>query len=333
MPTEDHDIASLAGLLIVKPEGNAEAAAKSATPDNTADDDLDLIADTGNPDDGEGADEGTDTDAGEGDEGEAGDEADGEQADPNEPLYPVVINGETKHVPLKEALAGYQRQDDYTRKTTEAAEARKKAETEAAEFASARGQYLEVLKVLKERVGPEDQERTPDQWLALRQEDPSRYAEEWAASQQRKEQRDAITKEQERVIGEQRQEQTNKLKAFVADEGVKLLAKFPEWKDPKKYEAGAKAIFDYAKTIGFSDQELSVAYDHRMLVMADKARRFDAIVAARAKVQNKVNAAPDMPAPGVRVSQPSRRQAAKVDAEKKFARSGKLDDALPLMFK
>lgn len=49
----------------------------------------------------------------------------GEQATTGEDqLFTVKVNGESIQVPLKEALAGYQRQEDYTRKTQELAQQR-----------------------------------------------------------------------------------------------------------------------------------------------------------------------------------------------------------------
>lgn len=47
------------------------------------------------------------------------------------PLYKVKVNGEEKEVPLDEILAGYMRQQDYTRKTQELAEQRKNIMTPA----------------------------------------------------------------------------------------------------------------------------------------------------------------------------------------------------------
>lgn len=65
----------------------------------------------------------------------------------------LQVNGEEIVVPLQEALAGYQRQADYTRKTQELAEQRKQAE-----FANAISEALEknpaeTLKMLQEAYG------------------------------------------------------------------------------------------------------------------------------------------------------------------------------------
>ena len=76
----------------------------------------------------------------------------------------VQVNGEEVRVPLKEALAGYQRQADYTRKTQERSEQRKQAH-----FGVALQQALEedpsgTLQMLQEHYGAA-QPSEDDEWL------------------------------------------------------------------------------------------------------------------------------------------------------------------------
>lgn len=52
--------------------------------------------------------------------------------DDDQPQYEVKVDGETMKVPLKELIAGYQRQADYTRKTQELAQQRQAFEQENA---------------------------------------------------------------------------------------------------------------------------------------------------------------------------------------------------------
>ena len=61
---------------------------------------------------------------------EDADEGDYEEQD----VYTVRVNGEDVDVTLDEALKGYQRESDYTRKTQQLAEQRKQLEAEQSEF-------------------------------------------------------------------------------------------------------------------------------------------------------------------------------------------------------
>ena len=77
----------------------------------------------------------------------------------------IQVNGEEVTVPLQEALAGYQRQADYTRKTQELSEQRKQVE-----FAATLAQSLEqdpagTLQALQQHYGVANQSEVEDEWL------------------------------------------------------------------------------------------------------------------------------------------------------------------------
>jgi hypothetical protein len=72
------------------------------------------------------------------DESDESDEEDEEPVDDNpvlEETFTVKVDGEEVEVTVREALEGYQRREDYTRKTQELAEARKAFEGEIQEYA------------------------------------------------------------------------------------------------------------------------------------------------------------------------------------------------------
>lgn len=319
----------VSSLLIATPdaqaEGSAEADAGNGNDTTVTDDEGEL--DAGNP-------EGTDSEGADEPEGEEPDgEEDASGAD-TEPKYTVKRDGKEYQVTLKEALDGYQRQDDYTRKTQEISTAKQALDADTAAVRTSREQYANVLKVLQERIGPADQEPTQEQWNALQTDDPDRYAVEWANYQRRKEQREAITREQDRVSQETRADNIKQAQAFVDDQRVKLFEKMPEWKEPAKYEAGLKVNREYAvKTLGFTEPEVNAAYDHRFVVAIDKARRYDALMAKQAAAKQKLAAAPEIAAPGARRQPTSRRQTERAAAEKQLDRTGKAEDAAALMFK
>jgi len=324
MSTQNEEPEDIAGLLIANPDpGSAEGG--SDVDNTTVDDDADLDADDNS------AEAGTEGDDDSGADDEAGSEGTDNELDA-EPRYTITRDGKELQVTLKEALAGYQRQEDYTRKTQEIADAKKAFDEDLAAVRAHREQYAGVLKTLQERLGSEDQEPTAEQWNTLQAEEPERYAVEWANYQRRKEQREAVKAEKDRVAEETRLDRVKQAQEFVKGERVKLLDKLPAWKDPKAYEKGMTVNREYAmSSLGFSEAEVNAAYDHRFVVAIDKARRFDALMAKQSAAKRKLAAAPDMPAPGARVPATSRRQAERDAAEKRLNKTGRAEDAAALI--
>lgn len=327
MPGEDTTLDEVVGLLDVNPgEGNDEAG------DASGNDNTDVLED-GDEKTDDNSDDSGDADAETGEEPGAQEdgEAEGEAAKAGageEPLFTVKIDGKEVGVTRAEAEAGYLRQADYTRKTTEVAETRKTVDAELAEYRKNREQYASILSTIQERIGSPDSEPTAEQWNKLREEDPERYAVEWADFGRRQQQRTSVKAEQDRIAKEKFEEQTTALKTFIADQQAKLLDKLPEWKDPVKATAGMTRVREYAKTIGFTEAELNQAYDHRMIVAVDKARRYDALMAEKKSALKKVSNAPEMPAPGNRAPKVNPKAAKREAAMKNLSKTGKLDLSL-----
>jgi hypothetical protein len=80
---------------------------------------------------------------------------------------PVKLNiaGEEIDVPLKEALAGYQRQADYTRKTQELSEQRKQVQFGSALQEALQNDPKSTLELLKQHYGLEEQQSSEDELL------------------------------------------------------------------------------------------------------------------------------------------------------------------------
>ena len=78
---------------------------------------------------------------------------------------PVKLNiaGEEIDVPLKEALAGYQRQADYTRKTQELSEQRKQVQFGTALQEALQNDPKSTLELLKQHYGLEEQQSSEDE--------------------------------------------------------------------------------------------------------------------------------------------------------------------------
>jgi hypothetical protein len=327
-PGEQSSLTDLAGLL---------ASEKAATGDDPAsapgEDEAEAGAPAGDQGDVDQPPEGSAAaEAEPSAEGAADEEPEPEPS--TEPVYTVRVDGKDTPVTLKEALAGYQRYADYTRKTTEVAEARKAIEAEVAAARNQREQYAAGLRAIQASLGSENQEPTAEQWNQLRQADPVRYGAEWADYQRRQEQRLAVRAEQNRISEEQRADLLTKVHTHLEGERQKLVAAIPVFADAAKAPAEMKALRDYAaRTFGYSEQEMDQAYDHRMIVAIDKARKWDAHMQALAAARRKVSDAPSIPPPGSRAPSQGPKAAARAAQLKQFERSGRVEDAVDLLLK
>jgi hypothetical protein len=223
---------------------------------------------------------------------ESNDELD-EEAEEEEPAtrFKAKVNGEDVEVTLDELLAGYSRTVDYTRKTMQIAEQRKAAEQEAAQMRETREQYAKNLTLLEQALN----EMAPPEpnWETLRKENPAEYAAQYAERQQYQQQVQTVHAEQQRLYAAQQAEYEAEMDRRLVDESEKLLNALPEWRDQTKADAGKRAILDYALGLGYTEDDLSNVYDHRALLMMDKARRWDALQAKGVQqVRDKAVAAP-----------------------------------------
>jgi hypothetical protein len=321
---EPTSLTDLAGLLAPEPESDNEGEAPPETNGQTAP-----------PPKDDGPDNSNYETATEAEEAE-GDAPEGEDSDEpsTEPSYTVKVDGKDVSISLKEALAGYQRQADYTRRTQEAAETRRAAEAEQASARAERDRYSQVLNVILERLGPENQELNADQWNHLRQTDPTRYAAEWTDYARREQQRAAVRQEQARLADERRVETEFHARTYLDGERQKLVKAIPVLADPEKGPVEMKAMREYAaKTFKFTDQELDRAYDHRMLLMLDKARKWDLHQSSLAKAQGKIANAQQVPTISARQPARTSKSLAIKAAQQKFDRSGgtDLDAAVELL--
>ena len=74
----------------------------------------------------------------------------------------VTVDGEELSVPLKEAIGGYQRQADYTRKTQEIAEQRKQMQFAATIQQALDNDPQRTIELLKDHYGINQQEQLPE---------------------------------------------------------------------------------------------------------------------------------------------------------------------------
>jgi hypothetical protein len=201
---------------------------------------------------------------------------DGSDAEPDPDAFITVkIDGKVEKVTVKEAAEGYQRQADYQRKTQALAEERKSLESVRNQTEAERAYYAQTVSQLRsqlEAIAPQE----PD-WNRLHQEDPINFPiieKQW---RDYKANLQAVQQEEARLKTLAYQEEQSKLQ-MVVEEGRKFIVdKMPEWKDEAKWNSARGQLREYGKTVGYTDEELAMAYDPRAIIVLEKARRYDAL--------------------------------------------------------
>ena len=211
-------------------------------------------------------------------------------SDTNQELYTLTVNGENVEVTLDELKKGYSRQSDYTRKTEKLSQDRKSIEELKNEYTRQneeakikRDQYEKQLQVLSEQLKSMQPSIDMDR---LYQEDPAEYVKQKAAQDRKKELEMSAKQEQDRILKEKQVESEKVYSQYLENERKLLAEKLPIYKDKEKAPQFIKNLTEYAKSIGYTDQEISMLVDHRAVVMLANAYRYDKMV-KKANLKNK----------------------------------------------
>ena len=272
------------------------------------------------PEEAEEADEEEEGEADTEDEDEESDET----ADADEDLtYTVKVDGEEVEMTLDELKAGFSRTESWTRKSQALANERKKFESELAEVTEKRAEYASKLSSLEQHL-------TAKAPVEPEGDDPR----EWVRYQKAQNELAAVQAEQARVYEEHLTAQNAHLEKVVAEETELLRGAIPEWKDDAKMAAGLKSLFTYAtEGLGFDEEDVRNTTNHKLLFMLWKAKAYDELDGAKAKVAKKTKKAKTLK-PGTRTSAKSQARGKRKSTARKgreaLRESGSIKDAASL---
>lgn len=221
-----------------------------------------------------------------------------EEEAPQPRKFKVKADGQDLEVTEDELLNGYSRTADYTRKTQKHAETVKAFETEQVAVRAERQRLAENLVQLEQalqQVAPEE----PD-WDKLRTENPNEYPAVYTDWQRHKEKMAFIAEKRkeavEKVVADQRAQHAT----YLEGERAKLLEVMPEWKNADVAKKEKAEMTTFAKSLGFSDEDLGAVTNHRLLVLLKKAMLYDkaekAKPALRQRLETLKTATPGAPA-------------------------------------
>lgn len=206
---------------------------------------------------------------------------------------------------------GHLMQSDYTKKTQELSESRKKVEAKEAEIGDLASTLSANIEALQQKLNA-DFEKID--WDELRDTDPSEYLR----LREDKKAREALIQSAKGT-----QSKIDQVK--LAEEQQKLYEKLPHWTDDAKRNADVTLISERAKTFGFSNEELATISDHRILLAMLDAAKYAQLQEKSPKIAKKVAKAPKISKPGKK-QQVSNLDRQIQEAHAKFKQSGTVED-------
>jgi hypothetical protein len=220
------------------------------------------------------------------------DEDESDEPKPEPTRYKVKAAGEEVEVELDELIAGYQRSKDYTQKSQTLAEARKSLETQQAQVAEIqkeREAYSQRLTAIDNFLAKQEVSR--ENIAEMKETDPIGYAIATAEQYERDKQREAVRVEQAGIAEKQRSDHSAGLQAHLQRESQLLTEAIPEMAG----EGGNKLkqeVMAYAKTKGYTDEQIGKLYDHRAVVALHGAMKWEALQKSKPEAMKRVQAAP-----------------------------------------
>lgn len=224
----------------------------------------------------------------------------------------------------EEAVKGYLRTQDYTRKTQALAEERRKFEEGVVQVARERDQqyatHLGELKTAIKTLMPEE-----PNWEKLRNEvTPDVFANELLTWKQRQDRIATIEEEQAKVAARQKEDADRGFAQYVTDQQAKLEEALPAFKEPEKALALKKDLADYALSRGFTTDDLKQVTDHRLVVLLHDAMQHEKAKKNKPAIENKIEQVIEASAAGSQSTTPKRNARAEAIAR---TSSGRLEDA------
>lgn len=242
---------------------------------------------------------------------------------------PTKVDGKEGSVKLRDMQKSYQLEQHLNQKLMTHAEERKAFEGEAQrknQEMQAKAQQLDAAVMVAQKLL--DGDLASIDWQGLQQNDPLAYDQKYREMDQRQRQINHLAEQ----LGQERQQreaqQLAAFNAYKAEQGKLLDSKLPEWADTATRN---KDIAEMATILndayGVSEKELRSEVDHRLILIARDAAKYQKLMKAKPEVLNKVRAAPKLIKPGVPQSQSDKDSFELKGARDRLRSTGKVQDA------
>ena len=233
-------------------------------------------------------------------------------------LLNTKIDGQPGTITLQDAIKSYQLEGHLNNKSMEVSEQRKALESETNQFKEQSQAKLQQLDTaLNVAFSELYQDFESVNWNELSQTNPSEYSAKRLQFQDREARLKQSLGALENEKAVQQQSQAQQLAKTRENNLNELLAKIPEWTDPKGFDKGKTEMKNsLIENYGFTDDEVSNVIDHRFLIMARDAQKYRDLQGKKETVMKQVKVAPKTAKSGATASKPT----AKTELDKARAR-------------
>lgn len=262
---------------------------------------------------------------------EAGDDEDADEANETEPVYTIKVDGTEKQVTLSELKRGYSGQQYVQKGMQEAAAQRKQAEEVYAALLNERQQIAQLYQQIQA-----GQVATPPKAPSreLFESDPIGYMEAKLNYDEQLAQYQQQQMQFQQLSEQQAQAQQAARQAYLQREVENLKNVIPELANPTNVDKFKNQILEAGQAYGYTPEEISQVVESRALHVLRDAMKYREIMRGKQKADEKAQAARPKKAPikaGSKKMEKSNK--AELQTKNKFKRSGRIEDALALMFK
>ncbi len=192
-------------------------------------------------------------------------------------------------VTIDELRLGYMRNDDYTRKTKEAAEVRRAAQEEAMQgVAQLRAQQTQELRAMEAFItNVAAPELNGINWNALAKEDPAKFVELSHRANQLQALRGNISQKLQQAEQQRTQEEDAKRAQAIEQAQTQLASDIPNWNAELQ-----QALVKSGRNYGFTDDELAKVYDPKFVKVLHDAHQWQLLQQQKPIAEKKVVAVP-----------------------------------------
>jgi hypothetical protein len=244
----------------------------------------------------------------------------------------VKVDGKVSQVPLADLIRSYQTDAHVTQKSQAFADRQREFETQVGTVKQQLQTHLQSVIGL---VNLAHQELLRDyqgiDWNKLQTEDPIRWSVLNAQFQQRNGQIQQAMQQTALQYKQQQEAQAQELAQRLPQEQEAMFAAVPQWRDNTKFQADRSDMQAMGQKMGFTQAELSQIYDHRHMLVLHYASQFLKLQAQAPQTLKKVRAAPQMAAPGARITRDPT-TVARAQAKERFNKNRRDPDAQAAYF-
>ena len=303
----DGSVESVADSLIDAPQEEVQEETQEDYQESTEDENQDVAED-----DSEQSDESDDVD-------------DSEEYDSHdEDTLTVKVNGEEVEVTLEDLKRSYSGQKYIQQGMQQAAEQRKAVEAQYGQLQQAQQQLQQVLQAAQSGQLNLTPPTPPSRELF--EQDPIGFMDEKLRYEEDLQNFQQHQQMVQQTMAQQSQINQQALQQTVQRELEVLTQVDPDFADPNKAGEVKEKMLNFARNVGFSDDDIKGITDHRALIVLKKAALYDEMQGNKPKALEKANKARPYVKGGAKKSHTSRSKKAAQAKADRMKQTGSVDD-------